>query len=182
MKKLVFLLVLCLCMSSMPVTASSWQRAARAEGASESKSEGKAKKAGESSKKSKKKADKSKDEAEKEYVYDLDGDSEVMLSVVLKKAKTKIKVADVKSVEATKKKYVDYVAWARDKKHKDDFIIAALKDFDKVKLRVKTKKTSIILVIKNGAAAKVEEPKEPSGKKKTEHEKNRPKSQMKRKL
>ena len=152
MKKLVYLLVLSLCLNGMTGFASALM-SARAE-----------KKSGvtfgtDSSEKSKKKSSKDKSkktevEDEKEYKLDLDKNSQVKLSDIIKLTKMDIKLKDVKTIELENKKHKKYISWEKDEENEKDYIFTVLKSFKEVRLRIFTKKKSRLLVLNNGAKAK----------------------------
>ena len=169
MKKLAYLLILSLCLNGVAGATSTWSQTAQAETKSEKasvKSEKKKSSNTDSEKKeSTKKSDKTKaDEKktakdskktkvkkEKEYTLDLAGNNQVALSVVLEYAKLGIKLKEVKSIEYEDKKDKKLISWKLDEENEGDYIITVLKDFEEVRLRIVTKKTSKLLVLLNGA-------------------------------
>ena len=167
MKKLVYLLVLSLCLSGM--TGVSFTRmSALAEKDSEAVSNqlqsnwasGKMAPKSTDSKTKKSKSDngknklsKTKVEKEKEYILDLDQNSQVHLSTILKFAKLEIKLKDIKSIEYEDKKYKKYISWEPDEDKEYDYIFTVLKNFKEIRLRIVTKKDEKLLVLQNGAKA-----------------------------
>ena len=167
MKKLVYLLVLSLCLSGM--TGVSFTRmSALAEKDSQAvsnqlqsnwasgkmtpkSSDSKAKKS--KSDNGKNKLSKTKVEKEKEYILDLDQNSQVHLSTILKFAKLEIKLKDIKSIEYEDKKYKKYISWEPDEEKEYDYIFTVLKNFKEIRLRIVTKKDEKLLVLQNGAKA-----------------------------
>ena len=167
MKKLVYLLVLSLCLSGM--TGVSFTRmSALAEKDSQAVSnqlqsnwasgkmapkstDSKAKKS--KSDNGKNKLSKTKVEKEKEYILDLDQNSQVHLSTILKFAKLEIKLKDIKSIEYEDKKYKKYISWEPDEEKEYDYIFTVLKNFKEIRLRIVTKKDEKLLVLQNGAKA-----------------------------
>ena len=197
MKKLVYLLILSLCANGLAGASLPWLQSARAASKTEEKSEKSDKKSkkeksekktsndqsdknGKDSEKSDKKQKKTKVEKEKEYTLDLAQNNQVALSVVLKLTKMDIKLKDVKSIELEDEKDKKRILWEEDEDNEGDYILTVLKDFKSLKLRIVTKKTSRLLVLKNGAkgeakdgeaakpveAAEAEATKAPSEKKK----------------
>ena len=169
MKKLVYLLILSLCVNGLTGASLPWLQSARAASKTEEKSEkqsdGKSKKEKSEKKTSKdqsKKTDKDSDksdkskkktkvEKEKEYTLDLAKNNQVALSVVLKYTKMDIKLKDVKSIELEDAKDKKRIRWEKDEENEGDYILTVLKDFKELRLRVVTKKKSRLLVLKNGA-------------------------------
>ena len=167
MKKLVYLLILSLCVNGLAGAALPWLSSASAASKTEEKSEKQSDKKSkkdkaeketskEQSKKSKKSSKKSnakdkKTKVEKEYALDLAKNGQVALSVVLKYTKMGIKLKDVKSIELADEKDKKRISWEKDEEHKGDYIFTVLKDFKELKLRIVTGKTSRLLVLKNGA-------------------------------
>jgi len=150
MKKLVYLLVLSLCLNGMTGFASVLM-SARAEKKSEAAFEVA------SSEKSKKKSGKDKSnktEVEKEYKLDLDKNSQVRLSDIIKLTKMDIKLKNVKSIELVKKSHKKYISWEKDEENEKDYIFTVLKNFKEVRLHIFTKKEIRLLVLQNGAKAK----------------------------
>jgi len=149
MKKLVYLLVMCLCLNGMAEVPFAWLRSASAET--------QAPKAAKSSKSKKKKSSKSEADQdkkeEKSYKLDLSENSEAKMSDILKYAKLDIELKDIKKIELVKKSDKKYLAWEKDEENEDDYIFTVLKSFKKVELRISTKKTSRLLVLKNGKKA-----------------------------
>ena len=98
------------------------------------------------------KADKkTKVEKEKEYALDLAKNGQVALSVVLKYTKMGIKLKDVKSIELADEKDKKRIRWEKDEDNEGDYILTVLKNFKELRLRIVTKKSSKLLVLKNGA-------------------------------
>ena len=161
MKKLVYLLILSLCVNGLAGAALPWLSSASAASKTEEKTEKKSAKktkkeksektSKEKSGKSGQKEKKTKVEKEKEYALDLAKNNQVALSVVLKYTKMDIKLKDVKSIELTDEKDKKRISWEKDEEHKGDYIFTVLKDFKELKLRIVTGKTSRLLVLKNGA-------------------------------
>lgn len=162
MKKLVYLLILSLCVNGLAEAALPWPSSARAASKTEEKAEKKSAKKSKKEKaektskdqsgKSDKKEKKTKVGKEKEYTLDLAKNCQVALSDVLKYTKMDIKLKDVKSIELEDKKDKKRISWEKvEDDDKTDYIITVLKDFKELKLRVVTSKTSRLLVLKNGA-------------------------------
>lgn len=161
MKKLVYLLILSLCVNGLAGAALPWLSSASAASKTEEKTEKKSAKKGKKEKSEKTSKDQSgksdqkdkgtKVEKEKEYALDLAKNNQVALSVVLKYTKMDIKLKDVKSIELTDEKDKKRISWEKDEEHKGDYIFTVLKDFKELKLRIVTGKTSRLLVLKNGA-------------------------------
>ena len=169
MKKLVYLLILSLCVNGLTGASLPWLQSARAASKTEEKSEKKSdskskkeksekktskdqsKKTGKDSDKSDKSKKKTKVEKEKEYTLDLAKNNQVALSVVLKYTKMDIKLKDVKSIELEDAKDKKRIRWEKDEENEGDYILTVLKDFKELRLRVVTKKKSRLLVLKNGA-------------------------------
>lgn len=161
MKKLVYLLILSLCMNGMTGFASAMM-SARAEKKTEvtfdvSGSEKSKKKSG------KDKSKKTEVGDEKEYKLDLDKNSQVKLSDIIKLTKMDIKLKNVKTIELENKKHKKYITWEKDEENEKDYIFTVLKSFKEVRLRISTKKESRLLVLKNGAKAKGEKKAEAAG-------------------
>ncbi len=169
MKKLVYLLILSLCVNGLTGASLPWLQSARAASKTEEKSEkqsdskskkeksekktskDQSKKTGKDSDKSDKSKKKTKVEKEKEYTLDLAKNNQVALSVVLKYTKMDIKLKDVKSIELEDTKDKKRIRWEKDEENEGDYILTVLKDFKELRLRVVTKKKSRLLVLKNGA-------------------------------
>ncbi len=169
MKKLVYLLILSLCVNGLTGASLPWLQSARAASKTEEKSEkqsdskskkeksekktskDQSKKTGKDSDKSDKSKKKTKVEKEKEYTLDLAKNNQVALSVVLKYTKMDIKLKDVKSIELEDAKDKKRIRWEKDEENEGDYILTVLKDFKELRLRVVTKKKSRLLVLKNGA-------------------------------
>jgi hypothetical protein len=131
MKKLVYLLILSLCVNGLAGASLPWLQSARAASKTEEKS---AKKSGSKDKKEKsekktskdqsredgkdsektdKKTSKTKAEKEKEYTLDLAKNGQVALSVVLEYTKMDIKLKDVKSIELVDEKDKKRIRWEK---------------------------------------------------------------------
>ena len=167
MKKLVYLLVLSLCLSSATGVSSAWMSALAEKdsgsvsdpspsnpGSSRtlpksSGSEAKKSKSGNS----KNKLKKTEVEKKKEYILDLDKNSQVHLSTILKFAKIEIKLKDIKSIKYEDKKYKKYISWEPDEEKEYDYVFTVLKNFKEIRLRIVTKKDEKLLVLQNGAKA-----------------------------
>ena len=175
MKKLIILLVLCLCMNGLTGVSFAGQQSTRAKASSateekakkktdkKKEKEGKSKKADEKAKKEKKakEEEKSKEktkktEKEERYELDLAKNGTFSLSSILKAVKMGIKLEDVKSIEyENKKEDKKRITWEPDEENEKDYIFTVLKNFKKVQLRIITKKKdSKLLVLLNGAKAK----------------------------
>ena len=170
MKKLVYLLVLSLCLSGMAGVSSTWMSALAekdAGGVSNQstsnsgsgrivpKSSGsKTKKSKSDDSKNKNKLIQTKVEKEKEYTLDLDQNSQVHLSTILKFAKLKIKLKDIESIKYEDKKFKKYISWEPDEEKEYDYTFTVLKDFKEIRLRIVTKKDEKLLVLQNGAKAR----------------------------
>ena len=169
MKKLVYLLVLSLCVNGLAGASLPWLYSARAASKTEEKSEKQTDKKSKKEKsekktskdqsgkgvkdseKSEKKQKKTKVEKEKEYILDLAKNNQVALSVILEFTKMDIKLKDVKSVELEDEKDKKRIRWEKDEENEGDYIFTVLKNFKELRLRIVTKKTSRLLVLTNGA-------------------------------
>ena len=126
------------------------------EEAAKKDSEKKARESEKPEKKEKSEKKEKEEQEEQEYKLDLADSSEFLLSEALKAARIDIHLGDISKIEPENKEVSELLAWERVKKGSDDYTFTVLKDFKEARLRIRTEKTGLILVLKNGARA--EEP------------------------
>ena len=134
------------------------QRAAEEE-AEQQKAAEEAQKSEKAKAEKKDKGDKKEEEKEQEYPLDLAKSGQFLLSEALEVAKTGIRVGDIKAIEPENKGVGDLLAWEPASKGSDDYVVTVLQNFKEAKLRIRTKKLSLILVLENGAKAEESEEK-----------------------